>query len=74
MKHVFRTVHMIRIKQSFTHDAQDLLWIYASTNFIYAKYALLRHLRLQLGLRTVRLIHIKYHLRMIRRIYSEFTQ
>jgi len=40
----------------------------------YARYALLHHLRLQLGLRTVRLIHINYHLRMIRRIYSGFTQ
>jgi hypothetical protein len=74
MKHVLRTVHMIRIKQSFTHDTQDLLRIYACMNCIYAKYALLHHLRLQLGLRTVLLIHIKYHLRMIRRIYSGFTQ
>ncbi len=76
MKHVLRTVHMIlvRIKQSFTRDTQDLLRIYTCMNYIFAKYALLLHLRLQLGLRMVRLIRIKYNLRMIRRIYSGFTQ
>ncbi len=62
------------LKQSFTHDTYDLPRIYACMNCIYAKYALLHHLRVQLGLRTVRLIRIKYHLRMIRTIYSGFTQ
>jgi hypothetical protein len=74
MKYALRTVHMIHMKQSFTHDTQDLPMIYTCMNCIYEKYALLHHLRLQLGLRTVRLIRIKYNLRMIRRIYSGFTQ
>jgi hypothetical protein len=36
MKHVLRTVHMIRIKLSFTHDTQDLPRIYACVNSICA--------------------------------------
>jgi hypothetical protein len=38
------------------------------------KYAFLFHLRIQIGLLTLRLIHIIFYLRMIPRIYRGFTQ
>ncbi len=48
--------------------------IYSMKNWIYSWYTRLHHLRMQLNLRTVRMIYTKFHLRMIPMIYAEFTQ